>query len=93
MGDWNHTAGQKLADELGDRVIFRKCDVSEWPDVLKLFQEAVACFGIIHAVLSNAGVSEDQLFKQELDPKTNLLKPPNLKPLEINLHAPQKWDY
>lgn len=54
-------------------------------DILSLFQAAWKKFGIIHSVVSNAGVNTENLFEDEIDPKTGILMPPNLKSVEINL--------
>ena len=67
------------------RVLFRKCDVTKWSDVLALFEETRKTFGIIHAVLSNAGVSQEDLLQDHLDPQTGELLAPDCKVLDINL--------
>jgi len=69
------------------RVIFRKVDVSSWDNVLDLFQETWETFGVIHAVLSNAGVNKEDLLGDEIDPTTGRLLPPNLGSININLVA------
>lgn len=69
------------------RVLFRKCDVSKWDDVLELFQETWKTFGIINAVLSNAGVTNENFLEDEIDPETGKLLPPNVKTIDINLTA------
>jgi NAD(P)-dependent dehydrogenase (short-subunit alcohol dehydrogenase family) len=85
MGDWNEKEGQKLADELGSRVTFRKCDVSKWADVRDLFQAAWEAFGTIHAVLSNAGINTDETLLEHVLSADGELLPPKLKNLEVNL--------
>ncbi|KFY79217.1 hypothetical protein V499_01752 [Pseudogymnoascus sp. VKM F-103] len=87
IGDWNDGEGKALAEELGERVLFRKCDVSKWDDVLELFQETWKTFGIINAVLSNAGVTNENFLEDEIDPETGKLLPPNVKTIDINLTA------
>jgi NAD(P)-dependent dehydrogenase (short-subunit alcohol dehydrogenase family) len=67
------------------RVLFRKCDVTKWSDVLALFEETRKTFGIIHAVLSNAGVSQEDLLQDHLDAQTGELLAPDCKVLDINL--------
>lgn len=69
------------------RVLFRKCDVSKWDDVLELFQETWKTFGIINAVLSNAGITNENFLGDEFDPETGKLLPPNVKTIDINLTA------
>jgi NAD(P)-dependent dehydrogenase (short-subunit alcohol dehydrogenase family) len=53
--------------------------------VLETFQAAWKKFGIIHAVLSNAGVNKEDIFTDEIDPSTGKLMVPDLKSVEINL--------
>ncbi|KAF4537044.1 Glycoside hydrolase, partial [Lasiodiplodia theobromae] len=85
IGDWNDAAGQALASELKDRVLFRKCDVSSWPDVLSLFQAAHDTFGPLDAVLSNAGINREDFLADSFDAATGELLPPDLKVLDVNL--------
>lgn len=85
IGDWNETDGQELADELKERIIFRKCDVSNWNDVLDLFQLTWKTFGIINAVLSNAGIITEDIFKEEIEESSGRLLPPSLKNIDVNL--------
>lgn len=54
-------------------------------DILSLFQDAWKTFGTIHAVVSNAGINTEDLLRDEIDPNTGILMPPNLKALEVNL--------
>lgn len=86
---------------MGDRVWFQKCDVSIWDDVLKVFEETYARFGIIHTVLSNAGITSEDLLDDKFD-ADGRLEPPNLKSLQVNLvgqlytarctvHFAKKW--
>ena len=66
--------------------MYRKCDVSNWNDVLDLFLEGHSRFGIIHSVLSNAGInSHEGLIEDEFDEKTGRLLPPSLKSIDVNL--------
>ncbi|KAH7242849.1 hypothetical protein B0J15DRAFT_501532 [Fusarium solani] len=86
IGDWNEDEGTALAKTLGDRTIFRKCDVSNWDHVLDLFETAHARFGVIHSVLSNAGINTHEgLFTDTRDPSTGRLLPPSLKSIDVNL--------
>jgi NAD(P)-dependent dehydrogenase (short-subunit alcohol dehydrogenase family) len=61
--------------------------VSNWNDVLELFQETWKTFGIINAVLSNAGITHENFLEDEIDTDTGKLLPPNVKTLDINLTA------
>lgn len=67
------------------QVLFRKCDVSVWTDIVALFEDAWKRFGRIDAVVSNAGVNNEDFLTSVIDASTGLLSPPDLKPLEINL--------
>ncbi|KFY94442.1 hypothetical protein V500_03251 [Pseudogymnoascus sp. VKM F-4518 (FW-2643)] len=84
IGDWNAVEGQKLADELGDRVLFHETDVSNFSDVIALFKAAHAKFGIINAVLSNHGIANENFLADEFD-ATGTLLPPNMKTIDVNL--------
>lgn len=65
---------------------YRKTDVTKWYDILELFQEAWKKFGIINAVLSNAGVSAEDLFGETFDADGRLSEP-DLTNLKVNLIA------
>lgn len=74
------------ADASHSHVLFRKCDVSNWDDVLELFQAGHMEFGGIDAVLANAGVNEvGNLLEESFDVETGKLLAPTLKTLDINL--------
>jgi NAD(P)-dependent dehydrogenase (short-subunit alcohol dehydrogenase family) len=86
FGDWNGEEGERIARELGNRVFFAKCDVSNWNDVLSLFDKTWKKFGVIHAVFSNAGVNTHEgLLDDHFDKETGALLPPNLTSYNINL--------
>lgn len=69
-----------------NRALFRKCDVSNWDNVLDVFKAAHSKFGIVHTVISNAGINtHENLLDDEFDLQTSRLLPPNLKSIEINL--------
>jgi len=56
ISDVNDAAGEALAAELGSRAIYRRADVSQWPDVQALIAKAVATFGRLDILFNNAGV-------------------------------------
>lgn len=86
LGDWNAKGGEEISQLLKERFVFRQCDVTNWNNIVDLFETAVEQFGIIHAVLSNAGISgEPKFLEDEIDPKTGRLAPPNIKILDVNL--------
>ncbi|KAH7347961.1 hypothetical protein BKA66DRAFT_576396 [Pyrenochaeta sp. MPI-SDFR-AT-0127] len=88
--DWNENDAKKPIPDLGDnkdRVFFRKTDFPEWDDVLAAFEGAFDKFGVIDAVISNAGINAEALLAEEYDHTTGKLKRPNLKKIQINLIA------
>ncbi|PYI24930.1 NAD(P)-binding protein [Aspergillus indologenus CBS 114.80] len=85
IGDWNPDA-RALEALATDRVLFQQCDVSQWVDVLSLFEAAHARFGTIHAVVSNAGINtHEDLLVDGCDPATGGLQAPSIRSLEVNL--------
>lgn len=69
------------------RILFRKCDVSKWNDVLDLFEAGVKTFGVIHAVLCNAGINSADFEDHVVDPRTGRLQPPSMKVLDVDLYG------
>lgn len=59
-------------------------DVSDWVSFRSIFDAAIDKFGVIHAVLSNAGMHHEELLKEEFDSDGKLGKP-NLASIDINL--------
>ncbi|PNS14174.1 hypothetical protein CAC42_6687 [Sphaceloma murrayae] len=89
LADWNEKDTLKLVEELGSKdVVFRKTDVSNFDDVLEVFQLGQVTFGKIDAVISNAGAAQlsKGLFEDEYD-ESGKLKAPSLRSIEVNLHA------
>jgi NADP-dependent 3-hydroxy acid dehydrogenase YdfG len=58
---------RKLARELGgeERVVARRCDVTDWPDVEGLAEAAMERFGRLDAVFANAGFGAARGFLEE----------------------------
>ena len=88
IGDWNEEEGLALKKQLGDRIRFRKCDVSKWDDLLALFHDTWTAFGVIHTVISNAGISfpDTSLTEDEYN-DAGVLLPPDLRSIDVNLNA------
>jgi len=84
LADVNITAGERAAQELGERAFFHKTDVSDWDDVATLFKETKERFGRVDYVAANAGVADLQSLyeKQAGEPKK-----PNLKTIDIDLNG------
>ncbi|KFA71795.1 hypothetical protein S40288_07443 [Stachybotrys chartarum IBT 40288] len=84
FGDKNVQAGEQLAATLPN-VKFVPCDVTQWKDQFRLFQEAAAFSpsGHIHFVVANAGVAlQDDIFAY--DDGTESAEP-NLAMIDVNL--------
>ena len=56
LGDIQEAEGKKVAGELGDAAVFRRCDVTSEDDVAALVDAAVASFGQLDIMYNNAGV-------------------------------------
>ncbi|KAJ9625448.1 hypothetical protein H2204_010310 [Knufia peltigerae] len=54
--DLNEQAGQKLANEHGDRAIFVKCNVGDYDDQARAFATVFEQWGRLDALLANAGI-------------------------------------
>ena len=78
-------SARSLQKELGERALFRQCDVSKWDDVLMLFQTAWKAFGTIHAVIGNAEITRESFIEDTYDQETGKLEAPDLKSVNVNL--------
>ncbi|EKG10478.1 Short-chain dehydrogenase/reductase SDR [Macrophomina phaseolina MS6] len=89
IADCNEAEGEALKAELDDpdNILFHKTDVSDWDNVLSLFNATIAKFGNLHAVLSNAGINTEDFAAtiDKTDPSTGKLLPPGLKTMDVNL--------
>jgi len=56
MGDIQEEAGKALADELGDSVVFIRCDVTNEDEVAAMVDLAVSQFGQLDIIYNNAGI-------------------------------------
>lgn len=56
IADLNQQAGDKLVDELGDKVIFAKCDITSEMDVQNAIDAGVAKFGKLSGAINCAGI-------------------------------------
>ncbi len=56
LGDIQTKEGQALAEELGEGVVFARCDVTKEDDVAALVDLAVAEFGQLDIMFNNAGI-------------------------------------
>jgi NAD(P)-dependent dehydrogenase (short-subunit alcohol dehydrogenase family) len=70
---------------LNERVLFRRCDVSSFEDVLQLWQATWKKFGVINAVLSNAGINSENFDEDLYEEPVPKLKAPDLTSINVNL--------
>jgi NAD(P)-dependent dehydrogenase (short-subunit alcohol dehydrogenase family) len=54
--DLNEELGQKLAEQLGEKVIFSKCNVASEEDAQKAVYLCVKTFGSVHGLVNCAGI-------------------------------------
>ena len=69
-------------------ILFQKCDVSKWADVVSFFQSTYDKFGPIDAAISNAAINIVEPFddlKDATKAKTSELKEPDLSVLNVNM--------
>lgn len=67
-------------------ILFIKTNVAAWDDVLSAFEAGLKNFSSINAVISNAGInSAETLLDFEVDKENQLLLPPKLDSLNVNL--------
>ncbi|KAL6408625.1 hypothetical protein AUP68_07569 [Ilyonectria robusta] len=92
LADWNEKELNGLVEELQGhgrqqgRLAFRKTNVADWNDMVEVFDHGFKTFGVIDAVISNAGVNwGESLLEHNVDPVTDKLKPPSLEGLQINI--------
>ena len=56
LGDIQEERGQQVANELGDRARYLRCDVTSEPDVANVVDTAVGEFGRLDCMFNNAGI-------------------------------------
>jgi NAD(P)-dependent dehydrogenase (short-subunit alcohol dehydrogenase family) len=69
---------------MNSRFVFKRVDVTDWESFRNLFDATIEKFGIVHAVISNAGMHHEALLKEEFD-DNGRLKSPNTNSIDINL--------
>ena len=83
VADLNVEAGERIAEELGDSVIFQTANVADWESNGALFKRAWAWAGRIDFFAANAGIGESssvfEIFPPEQDPAK-----PDLATLEVD---------
>lgn len=58
LADVDEQSGQALADELGDKAIFRLLDVTDEEQWQAVLAETLSLFGALHILVNNAGIVE-----------------------------------
>lgn len=66
VGDVDQAAGEALAEEAGEGLLFQRCDMSNESDVEALVATAVSRFGGLDAMFNNAGVEQPVTPSHEL---------------------------
>ena len=65
IGDVNVEAGQRVAEELGESVIFEKLDVSDEKNWIAVVDRTVEHFGGLHVLVNCAGVNSPASIEEE----------------------------
>ena len=88
IADLDTAKGQALAAELGDKVLFIRCDVSRRTDIDALVQACVAQFGAPDIVVNNAGTTHNNMPMLDVDEATfDLMFAVNVKSIFHMAHA------
>lgn len=93
IADLNHEDGTKLQAELGDNVLFQRCDVSDYDQQAEVFRKAFEWGrGRLDFLAANAGVDDRQDLYQKEQPvdESGKLERLNTKAIEVNLLGPMQ---
>ncbi|MEY3239315.1 MAG: hypothetical protein RIR11_753 [Bacteroidota bacterium] len=71
--------GQQLADELGERALFIRCDVSKETEVKRAIEQSVETFGPIDMLINNAGIQRYSAVTETSEEEWDLVMNVNLK--------------
>ncbi|KAI8655293.1 hypothetical protein NCS57_01277700 [Fusarium keratoplasticum] len=83
--DVNEESGRSFQRELGSDVLFEKCDVSNWSELLGFFQFTYTKFGTIDSVISNAAINRIEKLEDPSDTPTSELPAPDISALNVNM--------
>ncbi|KAJ3457811.1 hypothetical protein MRS44_014952 [Fusarium solani] len=83
--DVNEESGRSFQRELGSDVLFEKCDVSIWSELLRFFQLTYSTFGAIDSVISNAAINRIETLEDPSDVPTSELPAPDISALNVNM--------
>jgi len=85
--DLDAIAGQAVESQIGLKIKFIKCNVTDWKELSAVFADIKQTHGRIDLVFANDGVPEDNsVFVDILDDK-GALSPPNMAVIDVNLKA------
>lgn len=62
FGDVQSAEGEELAKRLSGDVLFQKTDVTQYEDLVSLFDTALKTYGRVDCAISNAGTNETTNF-------------------------------
>ncbi|TID12883.1 hypothetical protein E2P81_ATG10015 [Venturia nashicola] len=89
IADYNTVAAEVFADKLNEagkaQAAFAHVDVSDWNELVKAFDQAIAAFGKIDYVYPIAGIGERKWMTN--NPKSHGWEAPDLSTLDIDLKA------
>lgn len=69
---------------MNSRVISQRVDVTDWVSFRDIFDAAFSKFGVLDAVLSNAGMHHENLLEEQFDTEGKLIVP-NTASIDVNL--------
>lgn len=83
---WEDKDSSVFSTEAKERVIYRRCDITDWASLRTLFSAGIEAFGRLDLVAANAGINEfgDQYFHVSHDEKGCLLEP-DWRVLDVNV--------
>lgn len=79
MADIDAEPAERLAGTLGGAAVFRRCDVSQVPELQELFEYAVHRFGRMDVLVNNAAIQSTHGFEQTTEAEWDRIVDVNLK--------------
>ncbi|KAK1467399.1 hypothetical protein CMEL01_11392 [Colletotrichum melonis] len=85
--DVDETRGKQVQKELGnvDSVFFKKCDISDWNDLVSFFQDVHSELGPIDTVISNAAINKIETLDEPGSGADWYLQKPDVSVLNVNM--------
>ncbi|KAF2227650.1 hypothetical protein BDZ85DRAFT_5823 [Elsinoe ampelina] len=85
IGDLDAVGGERLVQELGSNVLFRRTNVTDWNSLRELFKQTFERFGSIDHVVANAAMPErDPFLLTDSFDEDGELAAPDLRILDVN---------